>query len=48
MITNKKWNSYIDANNNEETHKFISKRRFSKLKLTQIRLGDEDESYTKN
>ena len=44
----KKRNSYIDANNNPKTLKFVSERRFSKLKLTQIRLGDEDESYTKN
>ena len=43
-----KKNSYIDANNNQKTRKFISDRRFSKLKLTQICIEDEDESYTKN
>ena len=45
---NKKRNSYIDANNNQKTRKFIFERRFSKLKLIQIRLEDEDESFTKN
>jgi len=45
---NKKRNLYIDANNNQKTRKFIFERRFFKLKLIQIRLEDEDESFTKN
>ena len=45
---NKKRNSYIDANNNQKTRKFIFERRFSKLKLIQIHLENEDESFTKN
>ena len=45
---NKKKNSYIDTNNNQKTSKFIFERRFSELKLIQIHLEDEDESFTKN
>ena len=46
--SNKKRNSYIDTNNNQKTSKFIFERKFSKLKLIQIHLEDEDESFTKN